>query len=72
MLLSSWDSDCKDAGRHTSSASPAASLQILGSPTSGSLMITCANKKQTEAITGRQRRGEGLASVRMRSSLTEV
>ena len=35
-------------------------LRILGSPTSGSLKITRAINKQTEAITGRQRRGEGL------------
>lgn len=35
-------------------------LRILGSPMSGSLKITRAINKQTEAITGRQRRGEGL------------
>jgi len=38
----------------------AAPLQILGNRTSGSLKITRAINKQTEAITGRQRRGEGL------------
>lgn len=63
MFLSSLVSDCTDAGHHTAAAAAAAaaaSLRILGSPTSGSLKITCAINKQTEAITGRQRRGEGL------------
>lgn len=67
VFLSSLVSDCTDAGDHiaaaaaaAAAATAAASLRILGSPVSGSLKITCAINKQTEAITGRQRRGEGL------------
>ena len=63
VFLSSWVSDCADAGHHTA----AASLRILGSATSGSLKITCAINKQTEAITGRQRRGIGLGQDERRS-----
>lgn len=56
MFLSSWVPDCKDAGHRTA----AASLWILGSPASGSLKIRRVINKQTEAITGRKRRGVGL------------
>lgn len=59
VFLSSLVSDCMDSGHHTAAAA-AAVLRILGSPMSGSLKIMCAINKQTEAITGRQRRGEGL------------
>lgn len=59
VFLSSLVSDCMSAGRH-SAAAAAAPPRILGSPTSGSLKITRAINKQTEAITGRQRGGGGL------------
>lgn len=59
LFLSSWVPDCRDAVNHIVAAA-AALLQTLGMPTSGSLKITCAHNKQTEAITGRWRRGEGL------------
>lgn len=56
MFLSSLVSDCMDSGHHAA----AVSLRVLGSLVPGSLKITCSINKQTEAITGRQRRGEGL------------
>ena len=65
-FLSSLVSACTDAGHHTAAAA-AASLWILGSPWSGSLKITYAINKQTEAITGRQRRGIGLGQDERRS-----
>lgn len=52
-------SDCMDTGHHITAAA-APSLRILGNPMPGSLKITFAINKQTEAITGRQRREEGL------------
>lgn len=58
VFLSSLVSDCTDSGHHTAAA--AALLRILGSPMSGSLKIMCAINKQTEAITGRERRRFGL------------
>lgn len=45
----------------------AASLRVLGSSTSGSLKIARANNKQTEAITGRERRGIRLGQDEQRS-----
>lgn len=62
VFLSSLVSDCTDSGHRTAAA--AALLRILGSPMSGSLKIMCAINKQTEAITGRERRGEERVWIR--------